>query len=126
MANKPRIFVVQKTMRWDAGKGELVPKFDLAPAEEYGEIVYLLSPTAAPFNPDTILPELHAKLENITEDDYLLLVGNPALIGMVCAIAADYSQGCFNMLQWSGKDRKYLPIRVDGIYNDLAHVGGHN
>lgn len=121
--SKPRVFVVQKTMRWDAQKGELVPKFDLEPAEEYGEVIYLLSPTAAPFNPDTVLPELHQKLESITENDYLLLVGNPALIGIVCAIAADYSQGCFNLLQWSGKERRYLPIRVQGLYNDLGFGG---
>lgn len=118
MINKPRVFVVQQTMRWDSNKGELVQKFDLDPAKEYGEIVYLLSPTAAPFNPDTIMPELHAKLSTIRDGDHLLLVGNPALIGIVCAIAADYSQGNFNLLQWSGKDRKYLPICVRGLYND--------
>lgn len=117
-----RVFVVQKTMRWDESKGELVPKFDLEPAREYGELEFLLSPTAAPFNPETILGELHRKLADIQETDYLLLVGNPVLIGMVCAIAADYSQGCFNMLQWSGKERKYLPVKVRGLYNDRREV----
>lgn len=119
---KGRVFVVQKTMRWDGTKGELVPKFDVSPAQEYGEIVYLLSPTASPFRPDSLLGELHEKLKDFTPDDYLLLIGSPVIIGLAVAIAADYTDGEVKVLQWSGKAGKYLPIEVRGLFNDCGPV----
>lgn len=121
--SKPRVFVVQQTMRLDRNTNQLVPKFDLSAAEKFGEIVYLLSPSASPFNPDTILPELHEKLKDITPEDHLLLLGNPALIGMVCSIAADYTQGELRMLQWSGRRGDYIPVHAEGLFNDRAGVG---
>lgn len=118
-----RVFVVQKTMRWDQTKGELVPKFDVSPAEEYGQVEYLLSPTASPFRPETLLGELHQKLKDFNEDDYLLLVGSPVLIGIAVGIAADYTDGMVNVLQWSGKAGKYTPVEIRGMFNDCAPSG---
>ena len=110
------VYVVQKQHRWDAQKQELVQKYDLEPAEEYGDLVYLLSPTAAPFNSKPIVEELKESLYGFSDDDYLLLIGNPALIGFAVAIAADNNQGNLKLLQWSGKDKKYLPIKVNGLF----------
>ncbi len=111
-----KVYVVQNQHRWDKHQKAFVPKYDFSPAGEYGEMVDLLSPTAAPFRTDSIIAELHEKLRDFTEDDYLLLVGNPVLIGISLAIAADYNHGDINVLQWSGKDRKYLPIPVKDIF----------
>lgn len=110
------VYVVQKQHKWDTQKQELVEKYDLRPAEEYGDLVYLLSPTAAPFNSRPIINELKEKLKFFKPDDYLLLIGNPALIGFSVAIAADHTGGSLNLLQWSGKDRKYLPIKVEELF----------
>lgn len=107
-------------MRWDKTKGELVPKFDVSPAEEYGQVEYLLSPTASPFLPETLLGELHQKLKDFNEDDYLLLIGSPVLIGIAVGIAADYTDGMVNVLQWSGKAGKYIPVEIRGMFNDCA------
>lgn len=117
---KGRVFVVQKTMRWDRDKGDLVPKFDVSPASEYGTVDYLLSPTASPFRPQALLGELHDKLKTFGPDDHLLLIGNPVLIGMAVAIAADYTYGEVNVLQWSGKAGKYLPIAISGLFADCG------
>ena len=111
-----RVFVVQKQHCWDPGKDQFVPKFDLSPAEQYGELVYLLSPTAAPFRPESVLRELQEKLADIKPDDYLLLIGNPVLIGLATAVAADALEGSVNLLQWSGKERRYLPIAVENVF----------
>lgn len=108
-----RVFVVQKQHRFDEQKGELVPKFDLSSAEQYGEIVYLLSPTASPFNPGPIVEELQEKLADFGDEDSLLLVGNPCLIGFATAIAAEASDGFVRLLQWSGRDRAYIPVEAD-------------
>lgn len=105
-----RVFIVQKQMRWDATQGELTPRFNLGPAKQYGELIFLLSPTAKPFNSEPIIRELQQKLDDFSHEDYLLLVGNPCLIGWATAIAADASGGPVRMLQWNGRDNKYIEV----------------
>lgn len=109
---KSRVFVVQCQHRWNRERQALEPKYDVTAAAEYGEIRYLLSPTAAPFRPEPIVEELHAKLADFRPSDYLLLIGNPVLIGLAVAIAARVTNGIVSMLQWSGKDQRYIPVRV--------------
>lgn len=110
------VFVVQEQHRFDHSIGRLVPKFDLSPAEQHGRLVYLLSPTASPFSlgsvdtPGTVLAELMDKLQQFGDDDHLLLIGNPVLIGVATAIAADCNDGRVRLLQWSGKDRRYISV----------------
>ncbi|UQS95103.1 hypothetical protein Pam3_32 [Pseudanabaena phage Pam3] len=104
------VYVVQDHRRYDRDTGQFVPVHDLTPAKQYGELKYLLSPTAAPWNPQSILPELWSGLKNFCDDDYLLLNGNPILIGWATAVAADYNDGSVQLLQWNGKEGRYLPI----------------
>lgn len=111
-----RVFVVQQQMKFDGELGGLVPKFDVGPAEKFGKIVYLLSPTASPFKPASVIKDLHNKLADFSDKDYLLLTGNPCLIGMACAIAADYNNGHISMLQWSGKDGRYLVVESGNLF----------
>lgn len=108
----PKVYVVQKQMRFDHDEGEFVPRFNLDSAKQYGDLEYLLSPTASPFNPDSIIPELHDKLYNFKSTDYLLLLGNPCLIGFVCTIATYYSDGDLRLLQWHGREQKYILIEA--------------
>jgi hypothetical protein len=116
---KPIVYVVQNQHKQDQQSGELVPKWDLSPAAEYGELQFLLSPTARPFKPMGIIEELHQKLKGYRpEHDFLLLLGNPCLIGMVVAIAALYGKGSVNLLQWDGRNVKYAPIRTT-IYDEM-------
>lgn len=107
------VFAIQQPHRWN-GK-ELVPTFDVTPAEEYGNIEFLLSPTAAPFETASIVEELHSKLRGFSDVDHLLLIGNPCLIGIATAVAAHYNEGFVPMLQWSGKEGRYIEL-VPEIY----------
>lgn len=108
---KPRVFVVQKQLRQDPRSGDLVPKFDLSSAEKYGELVYVLSPTAAPWAADSIMADIRDKLEDFQTTDFLLLIGNPVLIGLVSAVAADMA-GRVQFLQWSGRQQSYIPVQA--------------
>lgn len=106
-----RVYVVQEQFRYDADLGKVVPRFSsINKAEKFGELVFLLGPHAHPFDPDVVTGELHLKLSEFTDKDYLLLVGNPVLIGMATAVAAKYSGGGINFLQWSAKDESYSAI----------------
>lgn len=111
-----RVFVVQNQHRWNRDKQRFEPKFDLTPAQEFGELVYLLSPTAAPFRPEPIIEELKEKLADFRPGDHLLLVGNPVLIGFAVAIAADANGGDVSLLQWSGKDQRYITVEAAGLF----------
>ena len=108
-----RVFVVQRQQRWDVPRQELVDKFNISSAESFGTVVYLLSPKAAPFNSKHVIDELHDKLKDYSAKDYLLLIGNPCLIGFAVAIAANQDDlGVVNLLQWSGKEQKYLSVQA--------------
>lgn len=109
------VYVVQNPHRLNRETQELEPMFDMAPAEEYGELVFLLSPNAKPFDAASVGEQLDEGLEDFSDNDYLLLVGNPALIGMACAIAARWNEGTVNVLQWNGRERRYIPIRCEGL-----------
>lgn len=107
------VYAVQQQMRFDQAKGELVPRFtSIKKAERWGDIVYLLSPSAHPFNPDLVLGDLHEKLSGFNDEDHLLLIGNPGLIGMATALAAYYNEGRVKLLQWSGRHNEYTEIQT--------------
>lgn len=107
------VFIVQKQMRFDDETGELVSRFKtLDKAERFGKLEYLLSPSAHPFNPPNIIGDLHEKLKGFTDEDFLLLIGNPALIGMATAVASHYNGGKLKLLQWSGRQGDYAEISV--------------
>lgn len=105
------VYVIQQQMKFDATKRELVPRFtSINKAEKWGPIVYVLSPSASPFNSELVLGDMHEKLEDYCDDDYLLLIGNPGLIGMSTAVAAHYNDGRVKFLQWSGRHGEYTEI----------------
>ena len=105
------VYVVQQQMRFDQNTKELAPRFtSIHKAEKWGELIYILSPSAHPFVPDLILGDIHEKLSNYCDDDHLLLIGNPGLIGMVTPIAAYYNNGAIRLLQWSGKHNEYTEV----------------
>ena len=107
------VYAVQQQMRFDAEKHELVPRFaSISKAEQWGKIVYILSPSAHPFNPELVLGDIHEKLFGFCDDDHLLLIGNPGLIGMSTAVAAHYNNGCVKFLQWSGRHNEYTEIQT--------------
>ena len=116
-----RVFIVQNQMERD-GAGDLVPRFPtIYKAESYGKLVEILSPSAAPWGND-IVDEIKVVLADYDGDaDFLLLIGNPALIGMCVAIAAQApaARGRVQMLQWVGKrEQRYFPIIAQGLALD--------
>lgn len=109
----PRVFVVQNPHRHNPNTGALEPRFDLTPAAEYGTLVFLLGPNAKPFTSEPVVADLRVGLSDYTDDDHLLLVGSPVLMGWACAIAADMNDGIVSILQWSGREQRYIPVKAD-------------
>lgn len=107
------VYVTQVPHRLNRKTGELEP-LDLSAAEEWGELKVLLTPGANPFTSmDSIIDDLHAGLADITSEDYLVLVGNPAIMSAMASIASEYCDGRLRVLQWHGKQRKYNLVEMN-------------
>lgn len=80
-------------------------------ARKYGEIVVLLPPGyQIGFSAGQVAQELMYKLSKFTKEDYLLLIGDPALIGIATAVAAHWSNGKVNLLKWDRHGHTYYPV----------------
>ena len=106
------VYVVQDHRRYDRDTGEYVSVHDLSPAEEFGRLRYLLSPTAAPWATESIIRDLREGLRGIGRGDYLLMVGNPVLCGLATAVACELTGGRIRFLQWNGRERRYTPVEA--------------
>lgn len=98
----PRVFVVQ-----DDGQKNLLP------ALKFGSIEPLISGRDSQlYNTAPLVEELEAKLASFDEDDYLLLVGDPAAIAICAIIAARRTGGLIQLLKWDRQERAYYPLKV--------------
>lgn len=99
----PRVFVIQETM-----------KHNLLPAQAFGDLVFLLPPTLQiTFSPGPIVTRMERELRGFTEQDYLLLIGDPAAMAVAGALAAKHNNGRFKLLKWDKREMKYYPIQVE-------------
>lgn len=107
----PRVFIVQEQFMRDPATNALVSKFDFSEAKNFGNLIFLLDSNTHPFSPGQVLGELADKLHDYSDRDYLILTGNPVLIGWTVAIAARVNHGRVKCLQWNGRRRCYLEIK---------------
>lgn len=56
---------------------------------------------------------IERKLSKFTDNDFLILSGDPVCIGISCAIAALSNNGKFKVLKWDRLENRYLPISID-------------
>ena len=106
-----KVYLVQE-IPTDRQTGQ--PKFDLTPAIKYGEIKTMFPKfKQMQFSPGPLIIEIKNSLKDFTPDDYLLLYGDPALIGVVCAVASDVTNGRFKLLKWDRIQASYFPIEIN-------------
>ena len=60
------------------------------------------------FSPGPLIFKLRKGLKDYTTEDYLLLTGDPAIIGVACSIVADITSGKFNLLKMGQTRKKIL------------------
>ena len=115
----PNVYVVQEI----AGTREGRPKFNIMGAAEYGKLKFLLDERSQIiFSPGPLIFKLRSALRDFKSTDYLLLTGDPAIIGVTCSIVSEYTNGKFNLLKWDKQERRYSPIEINlyetGATND--------
>ena len=64
-------------------------------------------------SPGPLVYTLRKKLKDYKPEDYLLLTGDPAIIGVACSIVSDITNGKFNLLKWDKQERRYYPIEIN-------------
>ena len=115
----PSVYVVQEI----AGTREGRPKFNIMGAAQYGNLKFLLDERSQIiFSPGPLIFKLRSALRDFKVTDYLLLTGDPAIIGVTCSIVSEYTNGRFNLLKWDKQERRYYPIEINlyetGAKND--------
>ena len=92
------VYVIQEIAGTKAGR----PKINILGAQKYGTIKVLLKEDSQMiFSPGPIIFQLTKLLKNFTTDDYLLLTGDPAIIGVACSIVSDITGGKYKLLKLS-------------------------
>ena len=90
------------------------PKFNVLGAQKFGQIVTLLpEKSQIILSPGPLIQKLRTLLKDYTTDDYLLLSGDPAIIGVVCSVVSDITNGKYNLLKWDRQEKTYYPIEVN-------------
>ena len=108
-----KVYVIQEIAGSQAGS----PKINIMGAAAYstsGKFNFLLQEFSQMiFSPGPLIYKLRQGLKNFTSDDYLLLTGDPAIIGVACSIVSDITGGKFKLLKWDKQERKYYPIEIN-------------
>ncbi len=90
------------------------PKFNIMGASRYGNIVTLLPENSQIIlSPGPLIYKLRKLLKDYKSTDYLLLTGDPAIIGAACSIVSDLTNGRFNLLKWDRQEKMYYPIEIN-------------
>jgi hypothetical protein len=97
-----------------AGTREGRPKINIMGASQYGRIKFLLPELSQIiFSPGPLVFKLRQLLRDYKPTDYLLLTGDPAIIGVACSIVSDLTNGKYNLLKWDKQERKYYAIEIN-------------
>ena len=104
------VYVIQEI----PGTKEGNPRINIMGASQYGRIKFLLPELSQIiFSPGPLVFKLRQLLRDYKPTDYLLLTGDPAIIGVACSIVSDLTNGKYNLLKWDKQERKYYAIEIN-------------
>jgi hypothetical protein len=105
-----KVYVIQEVSGTKSG----APKINIMGAAKYGKFEFLLPEfSQIIFSPGPLIFKLRKALKDFTTEDYLLLTGDPAIIGVACSIVSDMTNGRYNLLKWDKQERAYYPIEIN-------------
>ena len=104
------VYVIQEIPGTKTGN----PKINIMGAAKYGTFKFLLPEfSQIIFSPGPLIFKLRQGLKNFNKKDYLLLTGDPAIIGVACSIVSDMTNGTYQLLKWDKQERTYYPIEIN-------------
>ena len=106
----PIVYVIQEIPGTSQGR----PKINILGAAEFGTFKFLLPELSQIiFSPGPLIFKLRKGLKDYSMEDYLLLTGDPAIIGVACSIVSDITNGKYKLLKWDKQERKYYSIDIN-------------
>ena len=110
VSRESTVYVIQEIAGTKSGN----PKINIMGASHYGKFKILLPEFSQMiFSPGPLIYKLRQGLKNFKQGDYLLLTGDPAIIGVACSIVHELTGGKFNLLKWDKQERRYYPIEIN-------------
>jgi len=104
------VYVIQEIPGTQAGR----PKINIMGAANYGTFKFLLPELSQIiFSPGPLIFKLRKGLKDFNKKDFLLLTGDPAIIGVACSIVSDITNGNYQLLKWDKQDKVYYPIKIN-------------
>ena len=108
-----KVYVIQEIPGSQAG----TPKINIMGAASYAtsnKFNFLLPEFSQMiFSPGPLIFKLRKGLRDYTPEDYLLLTGDPAIIGVACSLASEITNGKYKLLKWDRQERKYYSIVIN-------------
>ena len=106
----PKVYVIQEIPGTKEGR----PKINILGAAQFGTFKFLLPELSQIiFSPGPLIFKLRKGLKDYRQKDFLLLTGDPAIIGVACSIVSDMTNGKYKLLKWDKQERKYYPIQIN-------------
>ena len=107
---EPIVYVLQEVPGTRAGR----PKFNIIGAQKYGKLKVLLKEDSqVVMSSGPIKYKLERLLKDFSDDDYLLLSGDPQIIFIVGAVIAKVNNGKAKSLKWDRQEQMYYPLDFD-------------
>ena len=104
------VYIIQELPGTKVG----TPKFNIMGAQKFGTLKALLPEhSQIILSPGPLIFKLRKLLDKYSVDDYLLLTGDPAIIGVACSIVSDVTNGKYNLLKWDKQERRYYPVEIN-------------
>ena len=102
--NEPIVYLLQEVPGTKIGR----PKYNIIGAQKFGKIEVLLrEDTQIVRSPGPITYQLRRLLKDFKDRDYLLLSGDPKVIGLAIAVACDINNGKYKTLTWDKQEKMY-------------------
>jgi len=101
-----------QTCEHEYEQGVAKPRDSLTEAAAYGDIEVLFSGNKVGIGVQPIVKQFKYALRNFDDGDFLLVVGDPVLIGIASTMAAASNRGNVNFLRWDRQTRSYIKIGV--------------
>lgn len=91
------------------------PGKNLQPAMKFGKLKVLCPTGDRPFAIEYDVRRIYDGLMNYTPNDFILPIGDPVLIGVAVALAAERARGSIQILKYDRQERMYIPVPINFV-----------
>ena len=106
----PIVYVIQEIPGTKEGR----PKINILGTAKFGVFKFLLPELSQIiFSPGPLIFKLRKGLKDYRQKDFLLLTGDPAIIGVACSIVSYITNGKYKLLKWDKQERRYYSIDIN-------------